>query len=319
MITLSDGHSDIMTVIVIVILMLVWILCILLAALIGLGLAAWVLSENYDALSDACADQASVWAWTAIALPTFAAGLTMLMLMKYTGCKTPSSVLSCLYLERDLSSAVTWPLSHGMLVCRAGFINSQKRMHKPRARTHTSARAHTRTHTHMHARTHTRMHTHACTHTHARTHAHTQHIHAGMDRIGCTKGTPQLIIPVVLLQGSLIALSIFGVCAWVFEGAECGAHFYHDYTSLYVLFRIVVILGCVIGLYLLIEMVVLFTIFMLIALGYTDQDSDFLRHNRNYGNSHHWYPAVFLRLYPVPSAPVTMSNRRRCERACSMR
>eukprot|EP00802_Teleaulax_amphioxeia_P010414 Tamp_10442.p1 GENE.Tamp_10442~~Tamp_10442.p1 ORF type:complete len:216 (+),score=33.89 Tamp_10442:2-649(+) len=215
-----------MTVIVIVILMLVWILCILLAALIGLGLAAWVLSENYDALSDACADQASVWAWTAIALPTFAAGLTMLMLMKYTGC---------------------------------------------------------------------------------------------MDRIGCTKGTPQLIIPVVLLQGSLIALSIFGVCAWVFEGEECGAHFYHDYTSLYVLFRIVVILGCVIGLYLLIEMVVLFTIFMLIALGYTDQDSDFLRHNRNYGNSHHWYPAVFLRLYPVPSAPVTMSNRRRCERACSMR
>ena len=94
-----------MTVIVIIVMMVIWVLCILLAALIGLGLAAWILSENYDALSDACADQASVWAWTAIALPAFAAGIILLITLKSPISKTPFPAVSGLWLGLDCAHA----------------------------------------------------------------------------------------------------------------------------------------------------------------------------------------------------------------------
>ena len=113
-------------------------------------IALYILSQNYHALSDACAQQAAVWAWTATALPAFFAVIFVMFAMRGTLC-------------------------FGM----------------------------------------------------------------------CPRGSLQLIFPVLLVESGIIALAISGVWIWVMESEACGAHFYKDYTGLYVLFRIVVILGCV--------------------------------------------------------------------------
>ena len=64
-------------------------------AMAALGTAEYLLYANFAALADDCAHQASVWAWTAVAVPTLVLGPFVLASFKMTYCasclcETPS-------------------------------------------------------------------------------------------------------------------------------------------------------------------------------------------------------------------------------------
>lgn len=55
--------------------------------------AEYLLYANFAALSDDCAHQANVWAWTAFAVPTLVLGPFLLWSFKLTFCKVAPRAL----------------------------------------------------------------------------------------------------------------------------------------------------------------------------------------------------------------------------------